>query len=301
MKWLIVTNSPKENNTTLIMDLLNRHNAKSQLLILKSKENESTSIFEDDFLSSVKDFSHLIILDSQNAFNSPIVLFLAGYMAGKQLQVFISGSQNFKSDLFPSFKTYATTDEICAFLEEHFDEYRADEKKHLAHMQLFERGIPFTPDCFSFHIAKNNQDECQMFLEAGMDVNARDSAGTPMISMATRHERKEMIDWLVKNGADINVVSEDRGYSPIMDAVWKSNYDIAKYFVNKGAHLDTVSRDGQPVLVLAVGTGNEKICELLVSNGANPSMKDDMGMSALEYARLFKKDKLVSIFEKYIK
>ena len=98
-------------------------------------------------------------------------------------------------------------------------------------------------------------------------------------------------------GADINAVSKDRGYSAVMDAVWKSNTEIVEFLVERGANLSYISRDGQPVLVLAVGTGNEKVCRILTEYGADPFMCDAMGMSALSYAKLFKKESLVPIFE----
>jgi ankyrin repeat protein len=156
-----------------------------------------------------------------------------------------------------------------------------------------------TPDFFAFHIAANHERLCKLFVEAGLDVNYRDAAGTPMLSMAARNNRKELLEWLLATGADIDAVSKDRGYSAVMDAVWKSNTAIVKILVEKKANLNFISRDGQSVLVLAVGTGNEEICRLLVENGADPSIKDSMGMSAVEYARLFKKESLAALLEKH--
>ena len=138
-----------------------------------------------------------------------------------------------------------------------------------------------------------------MFLEAGMDVNSRDSNGTPMICIAARSDKVERIKWLLDNGADINAVSKDRGYSATMDAVWKNNEDAVKALVTRGANLNFISRDGQSVLVLAVGTGNAKVVEILAKYGADPDIKDQMGMSARQYAVLFKKPAMVESFEKY--
>jgi ankyrin repeat protein len=140
-----------------------------------------------------------------------------------------------------------------------------------------------------------------LFLEAGMDVNSRDAAGTPMICIAARSGRKSMIEWLLAEGADINAVSKDRGYSAVMDAVWKSSPDIVKFLIEKGANLNFISNDGQTALIVATGASNPRICELLVKNGADPTYKDRMGMSSLDYARLFKKTELAKLYEEYVK
>ena len=118
----------------------------------------------------------------------------------------------------------------------------------------FEKGIPFNPDCFSFQIAKNNLEICELFVKAGMDVNERDSAGTPLLCDAARNGKKDMVQWLLEKGAEIDAVSQDRGYSAVMDAVWKSNKEIVELLVNKGANLNFVSRDGQTALILATGS-----------------------------------------------
>ena len=162
-------------------------------------------------------------------------------------------------------------------------------------------GIPFTPDCFSSYIAKDDEEIVNLFYDAGMSVNVRDAAGTPMLCIAARSGRKNMIEWLVERGAEINAISKDRGYSPVMDAVWKSSLDIVDLLIKLGADLNIVSNDGQTALIVATGASNPRICELLVKNGADPNFKDKMGMSSLEYARLFKKQILVPIYEEYAK
>lgn len=311
MKWLIVAPEIQKKDAELIKELLESYKSEAVFFFITDKMKNAYLVNNEDknlMLSKVEllkanslfdGISHLIILDAAKSLMYHPVSFISGYMIGSQMPVLLSGISDNKGlpSVFSACSVFSSISEISTFFGEHFSEYIAEEQKNNAHKKLFDLGIPFTPDCFSFHIAKNNTEECEMFLKAGMDVNSRDSAGTPMISMATRHEKLDMIKWLTDNGADINVISTDRGYTPVMDAVWKSNYDIANYFVLAGAKLDIVSRDGQSILVLAVGTGNERICKLLATHGADPLIKDAMGMSALDYAKLFKKQSLVSLFE----
>ena len=234
--------------------------------------------------------------------DNPFLLYASGFLSGRNVPAFVP--KTLKADnklVLKDFVPFDTIKKLVSKLEKSYPDYLKEEARKHAHRELFEEGIPFTPDSFSFHIAKENKDTCNLFVEAGMDVNCRDSAGTPMICIAARSGRKEMIDWLLDKGADINSISKDRGYSAVMDAVWKSSLDIVKMLIEKGANLNFIANDGQSALIVATGASNPRICELLVKNGADPTYKDRMGMSSLDYARLFKKNELAKLYEEYVK
>lgn len=306
MNWLVISNLDSEIQEVLQFLKINNADCKSLIIGDDYIKNDLSSFDYDkinQFLEKLYDASHCILIGNKALFHSKLILFSQGYLIGKKIPLFISGIESdYVNKLnLTSTKVFTSTKDLINCLNEDFPGYLIEEEKRKALLELFERGIPFTPDCFSFHIAKNNEAECQMFFDAGMDVNSRDSAGTPMICVAARSGKKEMIQWLIDHGADIDAVSQDRGYSAVMDAVWKSNREIVDLLVKLGANLNFIGRDGQSVLVLATGTGNTKICEILVRNGADPTITDHMGMSALEYAKLFKKDTLVSLYEEYVK
>ena len=50
-------------------------------------------------------------------------------------------------------------------------------------------------------------------------------------------------------------------------------------------------------MVIAAGICNIKICKLLFENGGDIDLKDRMGMSARDYAKLFRKQVLIDLFE----
>ena len=85
-----------------------------------------------------------------------------------------------------------------------------------------------------------------------------------------------------------------------MDAVWKSNISIVELLVNRGANLNFVSRDGQTALILATGSENFEICRILAENGADPTIKDRMGMSSIDYATLFKKEEILNLYRERV-
>lgn len=295
MKWLIVAFGGKSEDVESVRHFLEQYDTTITAFT-------SESSFDESFLPAVAGCEYCIWLGETESASMKDLPFAFGYILGKDIPVFCvikAGDREWtKESLTTSeYHEYTSCSSLLETLENRFPEFLLREKQKHARHALLDAGVPFNPDSFAFHIASDNEKECELFIDAGIDVNSRDAAGTPMICIAARHNRLEMIEKLLNLGADINAVSKDRGYSAVMDAVWKSNTEIVEFLVERGANLGYISRDGQPVLVLAVGTGNEKVCRILAEHGADPFMCDAMGMSALSYAKLFKKEALVPIFE----
>lgn len=206
-----------------------------------------------------------------------------------------------RAKLFETILTKKDFSGVLAYLQENKDTIAAASQKKEAFSYLFEHGIPFTADCFAGYIEKENIDLCRRYVQAGMNVDVRDSDGTPMLNIACRCENFALVEWLVSCGCNIDPVSEDRGYTPLMDAVWKGNLEIASFLIQHGADVNRLSKDGQTMIVLAVGADKIDLCRLLVENGADVDIPDAMGMSAYGYAALFKKSEILSILEKYHK
>ncbi|MBS7295440.1 MAG: ankyrin repeat domain-containing protein, partial [Treponema sp.] len=194
-----------------------------------------------------------------------------------------------------------TKNEFINYIKQKYESISLNDTKRSSKKKLLEKGIPFTPDCFGTYIAKDKTDICNLFISGGIDINSRDENGTPMINIAVRNDNEELVKKFIKLGADINAVSEDRGYTPVMDAVWRGNLELTKLFIKEGAELNTINKEGQTNLVLAVGANKTKIIEALAKAGADPDIKDQMGMSAYGYASLFKKEEILSILEPYHK
>ncbi len=288
MKWLIIrsVNEPeidesvfaffREKNVDIVEHAISVESGKSIL-------DDDRSILLGELIGEV---THCIAFYSSDLRAYSPLSYVMGFFSGAGIPVFTVGYTG-------STPYYAT--KLYSF--ERFDYYLKQEEEKIARKKLIEKGIPFTPDEFSFHISKADEEICTLFLKSGIDLNCSNSAGTPMLSIASRNDKEAMVSWLLENGAHLNALSTDRGYTPVMDAVWRSNANMVDIFVTAGADLSIISSDGQPILVLAVGTGNSKVCELLVKNGADPYIKDHLGVSAYEYATLFKHDEILAIFD----
>lgn len=306
MNWLLICTDDTSKEADTVSKFLTKKKVEVTELNLDSPEvktdgNEVSDYIKTFLKEKLPAITQCVLLTNEQNLRNDVLLYVAGYLNGKQIPAYITGIEKEAVFLDTIYNWHESGKEMTELLDEHFPEFIAEEQKRMAKLKLFNAGIPFTPDTFSIHIAQEDMEICEDFLEAGMDINSRDSAGTPMLCIAARSGKKEAIEWLVKNGAEIDAISKDRGYSAVMDAVWKMNPEIVELLIKLGANLNFVSNDGQTALIVATGSSNTKICQMLVKNGADPCFKDHMGMSALDYARLFKKNALVDLYQEYAK
>lgn len=291
MKWLVL--AEKSLSGSLLDEILRKKFPDAEIVC----KSESDFSMDFDFLSEV---THSVVLLSLN--ENEKISCLAGFFAGQGVEIYTTdknpGGFLLDSGLIQSFES---EDDLISFISESYAQILQEQQEEDSYNYLFENGYPFDGDNFARYIEKWNEKICRCYVDAGMDVNISDSEGTPMLNIAARADNIEAARWLVSCGASLDSVSKDRGYTAIMDAVWRGNAEMTKFFIEKGAELDTISKDGQTMLVLAVGADKTEIVKVLAENGADPDIKDGMGMSAYDYANLFKKTEILSILEKYRK
>ncbi|MCM1321975.1 MAG: ankyrin repeat domain-containing protein [Bacteroides sp.] len=245
---------------------------------------------------SADEDTHCIVINIAGFAASPAMAYLLGKLSGKKTPVFATMPSDAEREncMLANCHFFADERQLLSHIKDNFDQFISDEIKRTAKQKLFDTGVPFTADSFAHLVAANNKKSCRLFFDGGFDVNSRDSDGTPMLNIAVRCENIEFVEWFLELGADIDAVSEDRGYSAVMDAVWKNKQKIVELLLQHNPRLDFISRDGQPILVLA--SNNAAVSAMLAEHGADPYIKDKMGMSAYDYAVLFSNKPLVDVF-----
>ncbi|MFI3256803.1 MAG: ankyrin repeat domain-containing protein [Spirochaetales bacterium] len=301
MKWIIFCESDENNDVKKISQFFEKKKVACttyQFNSLHNEEpsNENVSENLEKICEVLASATHCILTNINDIPLCGVFLYTLGVLSGGSRPVFITGTNpSFPDTAYRKFFPVCdNTKELLTQLENYFPTFYADEEKDKARRHLFNMGIPLTPDAFSHYISANNIEICDIFFAAGMDVDSCDSSGTPMLCIAARNGKLDMVEWLLEKHADIEVISQDRGYTPLMDAVWKNEYNVVEFLVNKGANLDVIGKDGQPILVLAAGIANVKVCRILAEHGGDINIKDKMGMSALEYATLFNNVPLIN-------
>lgn len=306
MNWLIIESKKQQKTceSAPIEKILVEHEIHYKVISIDDIEKFGNDPAKFDV---IKSFTHVIILDEtfgQN-FHGNLLGFgtqflLLGVFSGNQIPVY--GVNFMHLPLLDKIvKSFSNCNELAAYIQENFKLIQRENLRKDSVADLLGKGIPVTSECFAQYIKKNNIDICKKLRLAGVDVNSTDVDGTPLLNVAVRNENLEIVKWLLKHGANINTISADRGYSPVMDAVWKSNEEIVEYLIAHNANLDFISKEGQSILVLAVGIGKLNTCKVLAENGADPDVKDSMGMSAYEYAVLFHRDEIANVLKPFHK
>lgn len=291
MNWLIIT----DNSDGVLEAAI--HEADGEAKVVTITNNEKVL---EAAISSVPTTEQCIISAPSRAFITEGVALLAGIFAGRGVPIYSTiGTLTRLNRLGGAVKFLKSDEIIVRFLKENMKHIRDNVRRKRAYQYLFDRGFPFNANMLAAHVAKGNVDICKKYFEAGMSVDSLNSDGTPLLNIAVRTEQVALVKCLVESGADVNALSRDRGYTALMDAVWIGNEKLVKYLIEKGSKMNIVNKEGQTMLVLAVGADRKNICRLLVEHGEDPDITDSMGMSAYAYAKLFKKEDFVQMFEKY--
>ena len=91
---------------------------------------------------------------------------------------------------------------------------------------------------------------------------------------------------LLRQGAQLEWWNPSwHGYTPLTIACHYGSYEAAEALCAHGAELDTRNAYQNTPLILAAINGHPKICAMLLALGADPSLKDEDGETALDKAR----------------
>ncbi len=303
MKWLLLYDKTGKSDSEKIGDYFKRNNIDFEPFEISDAnitiDNDETLVnMMTSLIEKLKKVTHVICINISEIPLKGIYLYSLGLLSYANISVFYIGTKPvipvvLRNSFFPS---SVDIKDLFDTIETSFPEFIKNQKEIRAKKELNDRNILVNNDYFARAITDNDLEVVELLYNAGLDVNSTDNNGTPMLSLAVRNESFEMVKWLVEKNVNINTVSNDRGYTPLMDAVWKNKQNIVEYLIDNGAEVNTTCKDGQPIAVIASGVGNVDICRLLCENGSDIYVKDAMGMSAFDYASLFNNKKLLEVY-----
>ena len=119
-------------------------------------------------------------------------------------------------------------------------------------------------------------------LAAGSDIESKciDCGGTAL-GHAARNGHMGIVEFLISNGADVNVNIDG---TPLHPAAFKGDKEIAELLISKGADVDAKDENGDTPLNWAAAGGHKEIAELLIASGADVNVKGVDGQTALDIA-----------------
>ena len=114
-----------------------------------------------------------------------------------------------------------------------------------------------------------------------------------VFTVARNGSVQEMKVLFEKNANCVNEV-DDYGFSPLILAAYRGNFEVAKYLITVVKDVNYQSPEGT-VLMAAVMRNNTELIQLLIGKHANLDLTSKTGVTALMLATQFKKIEIIKI------
>ena len=152
----------------------------------------------------------------------------------------------------------------------------------------------------------------------GFDLNTRDQAGEPPLLIAIRAEAIQAANWLAKQpGVDLDALNA-KDENALMIAALRGQPELLRLLIEQGAevnkpgwaplhyaashagsaaaamielllehhaYIDAASPNGSTPLMMAARYGDIRSLGLLLSSDADPTLQNEQGLTALDFAR----------------
>jgi ankyrin repeat protein len=113
------------------------------------------------------------------------------------------------------------------------------------------------------------------------DVEARNPKDESPLMLAAIKGQQDIVTKLIERDADIN----KPGWTPLHYAATNGHVAIMKQLLDKDAFIDAQSPNGTTPLMMAAMYGSAAAVKLLLDEGADPLMKNQLGMTATDFAQ----------------
>ncbi|AXF07998.1 ankyrin repeat domain-containing protein [Paraburkholderia sp. SIMBA_055] len=121
------------------------------------------------------------------------------------------------------------------------------------------------------------------------NVEIEDKAGENAMMMAALNGDLEFVKQLIAKDAEVN----KKGWAPLHYAAANGHDDIVKLLLDHSAYVDAGSPNGTTPLMMAARGGHVSTVKLLLDNGADLTVKNQIGLTALDFAKTYKEPDVV--------
>ena len=113
------------------------------------------------------------------------------------------------------------------------------------------------------------------------DVNKLNAQGESVLMLASLEGQPAFVSKLIKKGADVN----KPGWTPLHYAASGGHASVIAMLLENNAYIDAESPNGTTPLMMAAMYGSEESVNLLLQEGADPKLKNQQGLTALDFAQ----------------
>lgn len=129
----------------------------------------------------------------------------------------------------------------------------------------------------------------------GINLEARSENGNTALMMAAYKHKREEVDALLAKGAKVN----QSGWTALHYAASAGDIPIMKLFLERGAKVDAFAPTNITPLMFAAREGQEEAVRLLLSAGADATLKSGHGWTAAQFAMAADKPGVAAIIDKF--
>jgi uncharacterized protein len=134
--------------------------------------------------------------------------------------------------------------------------------------------------------AREKSDKVAAALLANPKTNIEilDKAGENAMMLASLNGDIDLVKLLISKDAEVN----KKGWTPLHYAASNGHDDIVQLLLDNSAYIDAGSPNGTTPLMMAARGGHISTIKLLLDSGADVTIKNQIGMTALDFAKLYK-------------
>lgn len=149
---------------------------------------------------------------------------------------------------------------------------------------LNKKNILITADSLTAYSSQGDLATVKLLLDAGVDVNAKNSDGSNALVAASWAGKQEVVAHLLDVKADANLVASGQ-LAALSAAVGQKHESVALLLLERGAKPNVTDPVGSTPLMEAAWQGNLNIVKNLMAKGADVNRKRDKdGFTALRAA-----------------
>lgn len=186
-------------------------------------------------------------------------------------------------------------------------------------------------DDFFSAILQDDSAKISSLLARGFDPNTADAAGNPGLLLAIKvesmstanvlansaHIKPEvrngadesalmlaalkgelgLCQVLIKKGADVNKT----GWTPLHYAATGGHLEVLRLLLEENAYIDAASPNGTTPLMMAAHYGTPLAVKLLLEEGADPLLKNDQDLNAIDFANRANRSESADIISAFVR
>lgn len=129
------------------------------------------------------------------------------------------------------------------------------------------------------------------------DVNRLNAQGESALMMAALKGHLDIAARLIQKGADVNKT----GWAPLHYAASNGHLAIMSLLLDNHAYIDAESPNGTTPLMMAALYGTAAAVKLLLEAGADPLLKNQQGLTAINFAQRASRAEAVEIIAAFVR